>query len=107
MSKSKKLQDLPDSGVKSVDTPDPHHNGELGFRGDVVVAMLAGVTGQTHFVVLSLAVLFNVLLGTLKDGGALGFGLMLIKVIFSMPLSVSMRIRHDGGQLDEGRTNFP
>ena len=67
--------DLPDSGVKSVDTPDPHHNGELGFRGDVVVAMLAGVTGQTHFVVLSLAVLFNVLLGTLKDGGALGFGL--------------------------------
>ena len=61
--------------MKSVDTPDPHHNGKLGFRGDVVVAMLAGVTGQTHFVVLSLAILFNVLLGTLKDGGALGFGL--------------------------------
>ena len=58
--------------MKSVDTPDPHHNGKLGFRGDVVVAMLAGVMGQTQFVVLSLGTLTYC---TLKDGGALGFGL--------------------------------
>jgi len=79
LSQSKELQDLSDSGVKSVDTPDPHNDGQLGFRGDVVVAMLTGVTSQTQFVILCLAVFLDVLLGTLEDGRALGLSLFLLK----------------------------
>ena len=65
--------------MKSVDTPDPHNDGQLGFRGDVVVAMLTGVTSQTQFVILCLAVFLDVLLGTLEDGRALGLSLWEIK----------------------------
>jgi len=79
LTESQQLQNLPDSGVKAVDTPDPHDDGEFGFGGNVKVSMLASVTSQTQFVSFRLTVLLDVLLGAFEDGRALRFGLFLLK----------------------------
>jgi len=79
LTESQQLEHLSDSGVESVDTPNPHDDGEFGFGGDVEIAMLASVTRQTNFVSFGAAVFFHVLLGALEDDGALGLGLFLIE----------------------------
>jgi len=79
LSKSQQLQNLSDSGVKAVDTANPHNDGEFGFGGNVKVSMLASVTSQTQFVSFRLTVLLDVLLGAFEDGRALRFGLFLLK----------------------------
>ena len=61
--------------MESVDTPNPHDDGEFGFGGDVEVAMLASVARQANFISFRAAVFLHVLLGALEDDGALGLGL--------------------------------
>jgi len=79
LTESQQLQDLSDSGVKSVDTPDPHDDGEFGFGGDVEVAMFASIAGETQFIGFRSAVFLHVLLGALEDRSALGFSLFLFE----------------------------
>jgi len=79
LTKTEQLEDLSDSGVKSVDTPDSHDDGELGFRWNVEVSVFASVSLQAQFIFLCLAVFFDVLLGALEDSRALGLSLFLLE----------------------------
>jgi len=78
LTQTEKLKYLPDSRVESVDTPDSHDNGQLGFGRNVEVAVFAGVSGQTKFLSVSFLVLLSVSLGLLKDGQTFG----LIRLLF-------------------------
>ena len=49
---SEQLEDLLDLGGHLVDTADPHDEGELWLGGDVVVALLLGVTLQPEMKIL-------------------------------------------------------
>ena len=49
---SQQLEDLLDLGGHLVDTADPHDEGELGLGGDVVVALLLGITLQPEMKIL-------------------------------------------------------
>jgi len=73
------LQNLSDSGVKAVYSPDPHDDGEFGFGGDVKVAMLASVASEAQFVGFRFSVFLHVLFSALEDGRALGFRLFLFE----------------------------
>jgi len=79
LTESQQLQNLPDSGVKAVDTPDPHDDGEFGFGGDVKVAVLASVASEAQFVSFRFSVFLHVLFSALEDGGALSFHLFLFQ----------------------------
>jgi len=79
LTETEQLKNFSDSGVESVDTPNPHDDGEFGFGGDVEVAMLASVARQANFISFRATVFLHVLLGALEDDGALGLGLFLVK----------------------------
>jgi len=79
LTESQQLQDLPDSWVKSVDTPNPHDDGEFGFGGNVEVAMFARVTSHTDLVGLRTTVFLDILLSAFEDGRTLGLGLLFIE----------------------------
>jgi len=79
LTQSEQLKHLSDSWMKSVDTPDPHNDGQFGLRGDVEVAVFAGIAGKTDLLRIGGLVLFRVSLGLLENGSALGFGRFLFK----------------------------
>jgi len=64
---TEQLEDLLDLRGDLVDTTDPHHEGELGVGGDIVVALLPGLTPQPDLVSLLILVLLGVLLSPLED----------------------------------------
>ena len=61
--------------METVDTPDPHNDGQFGLGGNVKVDMFTSVARQKHLVGLRFTVLLDVLFGTLEDGCALSLGL--------------------------------
>jgi len=79
LTQTQQLKDLSDSGVESVDTPDPHDDGQFGLRGHVEVAVLARITGQADLLQLGGFVLLGVSLGLLEDGLTLGLGRLLLE----------------------------
>jgi len=72
LTQSEKLEHLPDSGVESVDTPDSHDDGELGFGRNVEVAVFAGVSSQTKLLRVGLFVLLGVRFGFFENSRAFG-----------------------------------
>jgi hypothetical protein len=79
LTETQQLQNLSDSGVETVDTPDPHNDGQFGLGGNVKVAMFTSVARQAHLVGFRFTVLLDVLFGTLEDGRALSLGLFLLE----------------------------
>merc|ERR1712243_47688 len=79
LTQTQQLKDLSDSGMESVDTPNPHHDGQLGLGRDVEVAVFPGIAGQTELISLGGLVLLGVSLGLLENGHALGFRRLLLQ----------------------------
>jgi len=71
LTQTKELKNLSDSGMESVDTPDPHDDGQLGLGGNVEVAVFAGVSGEANLLRIRRRVLLGVGLGLLEDRHAL------------------------------------
>jgi len=67
LSQPEELEDLLDLGRHLVDTTDPHDKDKLSLSGDIVVALLLGITLQPDLVSLLILVLLGVSLGPLED----------------------------------------
>jgi len=79
LTQTQQLKDLSDSGMKSVDTPNSHHDGQLGLGRDVEVAVFPGIAGQAELISLGGLVFLGVSLGLLENGHALGFRRLLLQ----------------------------
>jgi len=79
LAEAEELKDLADAGVQTVNTPQPHDDGELGFRWDVEVAVFPGISAQSDLVGLRLAVFLDVLFGALENDASLRLLLFLLK----------------------------
>jgi len=81
LEQTEELEDLAGLGGDLVDTLDADQEDQVGTSGNVGRVALAGNTSETDLLALSLAVLLDVLLGTLEDDLALllvgGLGLLL------------------------------
>jgi hypothetical protein len=71
LEQTEQLQDLAGLGGDLVDTLDADHEDQLVLGGHVGVAVLAGDAVEAALLALRIAVLLDVLLGTLEDGLAL------------------------------------
>lgn len=71
LEEAQQLEDLARLGRHLVDTLDADQEDQLGLGGDVEGALLLGDARQADLLALLLAVLLDVLLSTLEDGGAL------------------------------------
>merc|ERR1719443_2177811 len=66
LSQPEELKDLLDLGGHLVDTTDPHDKDQLGLSGNIIVALLLGITLQPDLVSLLILVLLGVSLGPLE-----------------------------------------
>lgn len=71
LEQTEELEDLAGLGGNLVDTLDADDEDELLLGGDVEGTVLLGNAGKADLLALSVAVLLNVLLGTLEDDGTL------------------------------------
>jgi len=71
LEETEELEDLAGLGGNLVDTFDADQEDQLGLGGDVEGALLLGNAGKADLLALGIAVLLDVLLGTLEDDAAL------------------------------------
>lgn len=71
LEQTEELEDLAGLGGNLVDTLDADDEDELLLSGDVEGTVLLGNAGEADLLALSVAVLLDVLLGTLEDDGTL------------------------------------
>jgi len=93
LEETKELQDLAGLGRNLVDTLDADKEDQLGLGGDVERAILLGSARETDLLTLAIAVLLDVLLGTLEDDAALLLVGLLLLLDLGRALSASLLLR--------------
>jgi hypothetical protein len=68
---TKKLKDLSDLGVNTVDTSDSNHKGQFGFIGNIEIVVFPCFSLQAHQISLLPSVFLNILFSTFENNASL------------------------------------